>query len=287
MGSLNIIPKFGTNLKRLMKDYLNKPGKQSLLGLIATLYSVPMTHKFIRTYYDGSVWVHKHRDGVIVDRKINYQDSLTKYKAWTKDIYEFVYKPKPGDVIFDIGAGIGTETYYFSKIVGSNGKIVSVEAQPSTYLCLNKFCKFNKLDNVILLNLAISGDKSEVFIDNNDMHISSKIINTKNGIKVEGTTLDLLMKRLDISIIDFMKMNIEGAEKMAIRGMSKSIKNTKYVCISCHDFIADRDGIENMRTKRIVQDFLVKNNFKIVNRDADSRTWVRDQLNGINQNFLG
>jgi len=274
------------SITNFVAEYLRKSNNQRLLGLIATLYSIPITKQIIRIQYDENIWTHRHNDGVIFDRKINYEHSLPKFESMTIDTYEYLYKPKYGDVVFDIGAGIGTETYHFSKAVGQKGKVISIEAHPHTYLCLNKFCKHNKLTNVILFNLAISNNETEVLISNNEKHISSTIINTKKGRKVKSITLDSLMKQLNILNIEFLKMNIEGAEKKAIEGMSESIKKTKFVCISCHDHRADLEGLEEMRTKELVKNFLKKNNFKIINRDSDNRAWIRDQINGINRKYL-
>ncbi len=37
--------------------------------------------------------------------------------------------------------------------------------------------------------------------------------------------------------VDLLKMNIEGAEQLAIRGMTESVEKIRHVAISCHDFV--------------------------------------------------
>lgn len=44
----------------------------------------------------------------------------------------FDYAPKDGDVIIDIGAGVGTETLIYSMMTGKNGKVFAIEAHPAT-----------------------------------------------------------------------------------------------------------------------------------------------------------
>jgi len=271
-------------MKKYIKRILNRPGGRLILSLIATLYtSLKQEMNFFWIFYKDGVWIHKHPDGVIVDRKINFMDTLANFESMTKDIWGFIYQPKKNNVVIDVGAGIGTEVYYYSRIVGQNGKIVAIEAHPETYRCLCKFCQYNKLNNVVLVNMAIGADESEVLIGDNIKHVSSTIIGTKTGRRVKCIPLDLLMENLKIPRIDFLKMNIEGAEKYAIMGMSESIKKIKYICISCHDFKADSEGMAAMRTYNIVKKFLIKNNFEIISREHDHRPNIRDQLNGINR----
>lgn len=144
-------------------------------------------------------------------------------------------------------------------------------------------CEYNSLKNVIALNLAIIDKESEVFIEDLECHIKSSVVNNKRGIIVRGATLDKIINDLNIDTLDFLKMNIEGAEKMAIKGMSNTIKKTRYICIACHDFIAKRNGKEEMKTKNEIIKFLLKNNFRIVGRENDEREWVRDHIHGINK----
>ncbi len=270
------------NLKSRADNFLNKYGKKWPVRLLVILLVSAVKRKFTNVFFDHGIWIHKYKGGVITDRRINYRGTLDYYEKNAKDNWFFVYKPKPGDIIFDIGAGDGEEAYCFSKAVAPGGKVFSIEAHPQTFFCLSKFCEYNKLENVTPLNLAICDKESEVVIDNPDSDISATMVNSKNGFKVKGATLDSMVLQLAINKIDFIKMNIEGAEIKALYGMKNCIKKTKYVCISCHDFLADRDGNKQMRTKNDVSNFLTQNGFKIVSRESDGRPWIRDQVNAIN-----
>jgi FkbM family methyltransferase len=266
-------------------DVLDKPGFRWLLGIIVSMHATLKNRKYTRIFYDEA-WVHETDGGFIVDRRIN--NELTPVRSFSEadDFWLFAYEPSPGDTIVDVGAGIGEETFYFSEKVGKQGKVVSIEAHPGTFVCLQKLCEYNKLDNVVPLNLAIQGEESQAIIDDPERHIASTIIDTKDGIKVEGVTLDRLMVKLGVDTIDFIKMNIEGAEKVALAGMTESIQRTKFVNISCHDFLAARSDLEGMRTKETVREFLLKNGFEIIPRDDDERDWIRDQLIGVNRRLV-
>jgi hypothetical protein len=77
-------------------------------------------------------------------------------------------------------------------------------------------------------------------------------------------------------------MNIEGAERLAIRGVGALLANTRHVCISCHDFLADDGGSEKLRTKAFVHEFLVEHGFEVSTRDDAPDPWTRDYLYGVN-----
>ena len=97
-----------------------------------------------------------------------------------------------------------------------------------------------------------------------------------SNIRVASRTLDQICSELlDISHIDFLKMNIEGAERYALVGMESIIASTKAICIACHDFLADRGLGEHYRTKQFVEEFLVDHGFRTVSYPEDPRDFVR------------
>lgn len=60
-------------------------------------------------------------------------------------------------------------------------------------------------------------------------------------IGVPAVTLDALCERMGIEHIDWLKMNIEGAEKDAVLGMARMARKISNLTISCRDFLgADR-----------------------------------------------
>jgi hypothetical protein len=77
-------------------------------------------------------------------------------------------------------------------------------------------------------------------------------------------------------------MNIEGAERQAIQGIGAVLANTQHVCISCHDFLADDGGPEDLRTKAFVRDFLIERGFRVIPRDDAPDPWTRDYVYAVN-----
>ena len=101
-----------------------------------------------------------------------------------------------------------------------------------------------------------------------------------------GTTLDYIFRSLGLSRVDFLKMNIEGAERLALSGMGEMAQKTKNVCISCHDFLANEGGPNELRTKADVIPFLKQNGFAVLLRESDGRCNVRDYVYGLNEKLL-
>ena len=101
------------------------------------------------------------------------------------------------------------------------------------------------------------------------VYSSNKIFETKNGLFLRlHNTLDHLIDVHDLEVVDLLCMNIEGAERQAVLGMAQSVGKIRRVAIACHDFRADEEGDESMRTKQAVTAFLVQHGFSIVEGDT-------------------
>jgi hypothetical protein len=109
------------------------------------------------------------------------------------------------------------------------------------------------------------------------------------GITVPARPLDAVARDLGITRVDFLKMNIEGAEQLAIQGMTWLIERTEHVCIACHDFVADMPEFDEtatlissdrMRTKELVKQFLIEHGFRVSTNPGATDPWTRDYLYG-------
>lgn len=283
-----------------IKSFLIRHRQYALLAAVASLYSVVKTGRFVRVKYDG-LWSHYHSDHdysdrdysghdhrgmVIVDRNINF----IRPRDWLATVetnWGLIYKPRPGDVVVDVGAGIGGETYYYSKAVGPQGHVVAIEAHPQTFAALSRFCQLNALNNVTCLNVAVTDKRTQVTISDNVAHAASSIYGAGGGWDVDGLPLDEIVQQLDLKSIAFLKMNIEGAERPALHGMAHTLQITDCLCISCHDFIAERDGDERFRTKDDVAAFLATRGYELVERTGEYLPYIRDQVNAINSERAG
>lgn len=272
---------------------LDRPGCRKILALFATRIARRRTSLDVSIFFDD-LWIYRINSAFIPGteritfRNTREWESALNFLGDSRDYWFHIYKPKPGDVIVDIGAGFGADTLLFSRSVGKNGRVIAIEAHPLEFLRLKKLCKWNLPYNATAYQYAIIDQRCTCYIEDGPQMAFNRVSYTKGGafrqIQVQGIQLDELCQEQGIDHIDFLKMNIEGAERFAINGAKNIIKKTQYVCIACHDFMSC--GSNDFRTKDIVIDFLQHNNFNVFLRDKDPRDYVRDHVHGIRKTSL-
>jgi FkbM family methyltransferase len=267
-------------LKHSLYKALNRPGLRTILAALATTAATVRARKLCTVSYDGE-WVQRFPSCTLVEPRITLWTPEALEKLFF-DLWMHQYLPKEGDTIVDVGAGTGWETLFFSRSAGVSGRVISIEAHPRTFRCLAKMCKKNGLENVTLIQAAVADQEGQVQLSDSDEHEGNSVVNTGPGIRVPATTLDSIFRSLGLSRVDFLKMNIEGAERLALSGMGEMVRKTKNVCISCHDFLADEGGPNDLRTRAEVVDFLKQNRFAVSLRDSEG-LWIRDFVYGKNE----
>jgi FkbM family methyltransferase len=270
-------------LKHDLYKALNRRGCRSILAAIGSIITSVRAGKQCRVSYDGE-WVQRFPSRTLVEPRLTLW-TPEEIDGLNSDLWLYKYLPSNGDTIIDVGAGTGWETLSFSRSVGVTGRVISVEAHPKTFRCLSRMCEKNRLENVTLIQAAIVDRECEVVLSDSEEHEANSITSVGSGIRVEGTTLDNIFWSQGLSHVDFLKMNIEGAEKLALHGMGEMIKRTKNVCISCHDFLADEGGSNELRTRASVVTFLEQCGFVVSYRDPD-QMWRRDFVYGLNENLI-
>ncbi len=139
-----------------------------------------------------------------------------------------------GNSAIDIGANLGWYTTLISKSVGHGGKVISIEPLPEIFNLLKKNIEINKMDNCIPLNIAISDyiGKGEIhfFSGEPDTHSSLNTLGRSNyrKIMVQVDTVDNLCESYGLNP-DFIKIDVEGAERELIQGASRTLRDTKPV----------------------------------------------------------
>jgi FkbM family methyltransferase len=200
------------------------------------------------------------------------------------DYWFHVYKPKARDTIVDIGAGRGEDVFAFSQAVGPEGRVFAIEPHPVSFQVLEKFCVLNNLSNVTTLNYACVDRPEQLQIETLPVWESNYVRTgeaTSTSYAVEGVTFDALSESHGIERIDFLKMNIEGAERNALPGCRNALRRVRNVCIAAHDFRAARGEGEAFRTLAFVREFLTTAGFALTTRADDPRYYVPYHVHGV------
>lgn len=247
------------------------PGGRALMGVLATL---GMTLR-LRTPYtvrerDG-VWVHTSLGETWVTPDFSLppiaRAGASGFRAQVRNLQSLSPDHERADdlagaTVVDIGAGMGSMVQIAARLVGPAGRVVACEAHPRTLAGLEALCRANRFDNVMRCGVAIAASEGTVRIEEDgDWEKLRSAVD--EGIEVEATTVDRLVERHGLERVDLLIMNIEGAERPAFEGMRETLQRTRRVAIACHDFRAEQEGLEEMRTKAFVVDALRDAGFRL------------------------
>lgn len=221
-------------------------------------------------------WINAQAEATFVSPTL-HTSSYQALRDWVLDNWLWDRRLNPGDTVIDVGAGIGEETVVFSRLVGASGRVISIEAHPDTFACLERTVRLSGLDNVTIFQCAVADADGELSISTADCHVASSVVES-GGVTVPARSLDSLAEELGLGDVAFVKMNIEGAERPAMLGMERLLGRLEAACISCHDFLADLGQSEDFRTKQDVRRALEAAGFSIRAREDHRQCWVRDYL---------
>lgn len=161
-----------------------------------------------------------------------------RYKCYELSTSRFISKYLAhGGVFLDIGAHFGYFTILSSRIVGRGGKVVSIEAMPSTYRALMGNIVLNGLENVVALNCA-AADETKIY-NFTDFGVVDSSLNTMfnprgkvyhdrskaKDVEVHGRRVDDVLSELGVNSVDMIKIDTESSEHIVLSGLTETIRN--------------------------------------------------------------
>lgn len=136
-----------------------------------------------------------------------------------------------GATFVDAGANIGVYSVLSSKLVGPSGRVKAVEMIPATAELLRRNLQFNGCANVEIVNKALSarsGQRLTARMPLGKAGMASIAVDHSGAevtlFEVDTVTLDDALA--DVAQIDLMKMDLEGAEPVALQGAEKTLEKT-------------------------------------------------------------
>ena len=144
-----------------------------------------------------------------------------------------------GSVVYDVGANIGLFSVPLSRRVGETGRVICVEPNPICVLFLKANLEGNGCRNAQILPVALAADRCRVPFTLNfgnsllGLTQISGLFHHKagQGIDVEGRALDELRDAFRLPAPDLIKMDVEGAEGAAVRGMAETLATCRPVIL--------------------------------------------------------
>lgn len=157
---------------------------------------------------------------------------------------------KPGMVVLDIGAHVGYYAKMFSQLTGDNGQVIAFEPHPRTHQFLEK--NVGNLSNVTTFQAAVAEQEGTAELYDYLMMSASGSLHYDEGLAdlqrsqmgefdvaprrdgefqmqkytVKTIPIDKCLMEMGIQQVDFVKMDIEGAEMGALRSMKQTISNS-------------------------------------------------------------
>ncbi len=174
--------------------------------------------------------------------KVNLDDWIQQhiyfFGIWDEPGTEFLKNNlKKDDIFIDIGANIGSYSLIASNLVGENGKVYAFEPVAGVFDSLLFNIKLNHLNNIVVIKKAILDTTGTInlFISKAENLGMSGIFHhdNENGKieTVETISLDEYISDSGIERIDMIKIDIEGAELFALKGMKRTIDKFKPVIL--------------------------------------------------------
>jgi len=129
--------------------------------------------------------------------------------------------------------------------VSQSGKIISIEPHPENFKTLLMNIRLNDCRNVIPLNVAVSDREKrlKLYLSKGHDSASHSILSAKElwseefpgeYVYVKSCSIDTILDNLRISHVDIAKIDVEGAELLALKGAEKSLDKIDRLLIEVH-----------------------------------------------------
>jgi len=220
--------------------------------------------RFAGEYYDQRLWFACRRgaiweaakkrdpamplvlswyDGLVVEVTLGNDNSLCLYVCGSFEPNEFTFLYsflKAGMVFIDVGANDGYYSLFAARRVGPTGKVVAVEPSTRERVNLRRNLMRNNLSNVEVVAAALGAVSGEADLrlaqgahsgHNTLGQFAHDDVMAANLERVTVKTLDSVVHELGLERVDFIKIDVEGAEANVVTGSRRVLREMKPVML--------------------------------------------------------
>lgn len=215
-----------------VKQYFKEKSPDWLFSLVQMIYwGIHPGYPFIKIIPSRGYWV------AILNRERFCSPTprtgiLAHFVGSYRKIYGRYFWVEKNEVVLDIGAYAGSFAIEAAK---SAKQVLAIEPNPKAYNCLSE--NIRNLVNVKALNLGVWNVKSKLklYLDSHCPLANSIVSQASNTfVEIDVDSIDSILAASDFGLIDFVKINVEGAELEVLQGMEHTLKSVKKLVMDAH-----------------------------------------------------
>ncbi|MGM5033868.1 FkbM family methyltransferase [Tardiphaga sp. 803_E3_N1_3] len=153
-----------------------------------------------------------------------YSKSYRTYKRFAdRDLLILKNYTQSGGFVIDVGANVGSSTLQFASWVGKEGRVVAIEPEARNAAELLRFITRRGLSELVTVIQSAASDKAgSVMISVNKDNPGDHRIASK-GVMVPAVTVDELTSLYPNRKVSVLKIDVQGAEPLVLRGAARTI----------------------------------------------------------------
>lgn len=138
------------------------------------------------------------------------------------------FRVASGQVLVDAGACYGFGALAYSRMVGLEGRVISIEADPTIQKTFERNMAENKIRNVDLVRCGVWNEPGELHlhvgaIHRQDNSLHSDVYPSEQTVSIPTRTLDSIIEEMDVDRVDHVSITVNTAEVEALEGLARTM----------------------------------------------------------------
>lgn len=171
---------------------------------------------------------HKLSDGMVITafERDHIGSMIARYNNYYESgMLDFIKSNIPRGLMIDVGANIGNHSLYFAQYCATN--VIAFEPFPETFALLTQNIQQNRAMNITAVPVGLSDERKETTMSlANENNVGMAKVDENGTVYVRLDILDSIVTE-QTEPITLIKIDCEGHEEKAIRGMLKTIEKHK------------------------------------------------------------
>jgi len=218
--------------------------------------------------------VHEIEPSVVMD--LNFSEDMERmiyFRAYEVLPAKLILgRLKPGDVFVDVGANIGFYSLRARRRVGPGGRVIAFEPNPVILRRLRRNLELNEANGRVEVFDVALGDEngtatlySSAQASHGESSLRDQGWHTVETCSIDVRKLDELAAGANIARIDFLKIDVEGAEKLVFVGAAETIRKcVPSILLEVNSRAAARFGFEPLDATRFLLSLNPRYNLNLV-----------------------